>query len=416
MGLSSRRRFLNLIVNNHIQGARSLRQIDLTRHKLFNTTPPLPQNQNTSESDALQPQETTLWAGNPKIKNKNLRTIRLPDPIFDFRSSPTDFLWYIDCLPLSNGSSKILCADQSGRTALFDADTRMAEAMPFLHRHKFSPLSIFVPGAGDVNGGSLYIMDSRPDRELGLGLGHDDATQPSYQFESFVYRSHAMSWQHERLPRPPFVRDPKLYENSSTRSVITSHAVIAGGGGAAAGAAQVCLSVDRAGTYCLDTATHAWTQVGEWTLPFIGKVQYVPELKLWFGVCGKDMRLGAADLSAMAVVGSSQPPKLVGAWKEFEAPEGWTEVRRPQIVSLGSGRFCVARFFRALDYLMALFDRYGEPGEEYYTVLTGTDVVPCVTNSGSVSGSNGEVELRMIRHNSRCHVSYGSDFNIETVF
>ncbi|CAN6237229.1 unnamed protein product [Urochloa humidicola] len=141
MGLP-RRRFLNLIVNNHIQGARSLRQIDLTRHKLFNAAPPRPPNGNASESEGPQQQETTLSSGNPKKekeKEKKLKTIRLPDPIFNFRSSPTGFDWYIDCLPLSNSSSKILCADQSGRTALFDADTRQAEAMPNLHTHKFSP-------------------------------------------------------------------------------------------------------------------------------------------------------------------------------------------------------------------------------------------------------------------------------------
>ncbi|CAO2037273.1 unnamed protein product [Urochloa humidicola] len=409
MGLSSRRRFLNLFVDNRIRGGRTLRQIDLTRHKLFNATPPQPPNQNTSESEGdPQPQEAALSTSNPKKKEKNLRTIRLPDPIFNFRSSPTGFNWYVDCLPLSN-STKILCADQSGRTALFDADTRQAETIPCLHTPKLSPLSIFVPGSGaggdddDGGGAGIYIMDTHPHREL--GLGKDDATQSqlSNQFEAFVYHRHAMSWEHHRLPRPPFVVDPKRYEDcGSKKPVITSHAVVA---------AKVYLSVERAGTYCLDTATHAWTQVGEWTLPFVGKVQYVPELKLWFGACAtKDTRLGAADLSAMAAVGSGQQPKLVGAWKEFEAPQGWMEVRLPQLGKLGSGRFCVARFFGALNYVMALFNPGGEPDEDYYTVLTGMDIVPCVINSG-----NGEVEL-MIRHNSRCHVSYGSDGNIDTVF
>ncbi|CAN6247075.1 unnamed protein product [Urochloa humidicola] len=412
MGLPSRRRFLNLIVDNRIRGGRSLRQIDLTRHKLFNATPPRPPDGITSETEGPQQQEATLSTGNNPKKEKNLRTIRLPDPIFNFRSSPTDFNWYMDCLLLSN-SSKILCTDQSGRTVLFDADTCLAETMPHLHRPKSWPLTIFVPGAGagDDNGGSLYIMDPRPRWER----GDDDANAPqlSNQFEAFVYRRHAMSWQHQRLPLSPFVVEPKRYEDCSKKPVITSHAVVGGGG-----AAQVCLSVDRAGTYCLDTATHAWTHVGEWTLPFAGKVQYVPELELWFGFCAtKDMRLGAADLSAMAVVGSGHgQPKFVGTWKEFEAPQGWTEVRPPQLVNLGSGRFCVARFFRALNYFMALFNPGREPDEKYYTVLTGTDVVPCVINSGNVNDSKGEMELRMIGHNSRCHVSYGSEGNIETVF
>jgi hypothetical protein len=44
-------------------------------------------------------------------------------------------------------------------------------------------------------------------------------------------------------------------------------------------------SVDGIGTYCLDTASRTWRKVGDWTLPFRGRVEYAPELKLWFGAC-----------------------------------------------------------------------------------------------------------------------------------
>jgi hypothetical protein len=99
------------------------------------------------------------------------------------------------------------------------------------------------------------------------------------------------------------------------------------------------------GTYLLDTAKHAWTHVGEWTLPFL--VEYLPELKLWFGLCVGDMRLGVADLSSMGMdFMQSQQLQLAGAWKEFEAPPRWMEFQVPhQLVSMGFGRFCVARFF-----------------------------------------------------------------------
>jgi hypothetical protein len=64
-----------------------------------------------------------------------------------------------------------------------------------------------------------------------------------------------------------------------------------------------------AGTYCLDTASHTWSKVGDWTLPFVGKVEYVPELKLWFGISTSESgngQLAAADLSAM----DSEPQRL----------------------------------------------------------------------------------------------------------
>ncbi|OEL34923.1 hypothetical protein BAE44_0004058 [Dichanthelium oligosanthes] len=434
MGLS--RRFLNLIVHNLINPAtKSLRRVDLTHHKLLNTTVPAlpPLNGNTSESQG-PPATTTLWGGNPKNKNKKTGTIRLPAPSIHLRASATDFEWYMDCFPLA-GSSKLLCGDQSDRTVLFDVDTRQAELVPHLQWPKSLPLTIFVPGAGDVNddgGGSVYIMESCPNPEPG------DAMQLSSQFQAFVYRrpststsfTKSGSWQRELLPPPPFICNPKHYVPTGKRLMITSYAVVGSGG-----SQQVCVSADRAaGTYCLDTATHTWTQVGEWTLPFVGKVEYVPELKLWFGICAKDFQLGAVDLSAMDMDMDSQAPELVGTWKELEAPQGWTEMLHPQLGNLGSGRFCVARFFHALNPLARLFHALNpmafesdEPGEEYFfTVLTGADVVPCVHdgNSGSanaacsnaVNGSNGKVELKMIRHNSRRRMSYGSDGTIRLVF
>ncbi|PUZ72910.1 hypothetical protein GQ55_2G433300 [Panicum hallii var. hallii] len=38
-------------------------------------------------------------------------------------------------------------------------------------------------------------------------------------------------------------------------------------------------------------------------------------------------------------------PQIVGAWKELCLPEQWKESKVPQFVILGSGRFCIARFF-----------------------------------------------------------------------
>ena len=82
------------------------------------------------------------------------------------------------------------------------------------------------------------------------------------------------------------------------------------------GSHVVFVSADGAGTYCLDTVTHTWSHVGDWMLPFKGKVEYVPELKLWFGICTEGLQLGAADLSTM----DDSQPQLVGTWKELEAP------------------------------------------------------------------------------------------------
>jgi hypothetical protein len=54
-----------------------------------------------------------------------------------------------------------------------------------------------------------------------------------------------------------------------------------------------------------------WTHVGEWALPFHGKVEYVPELKLWFGMSAKDGQLAVADLSTILSTTDSQPQLVV---------------------------------------------------------------------------------------------------------
>ncbi|KAF8720992.1 hypothetical protein HU200_023401 [Digitaria exilis] len=397
MGLS--RRFLSLLVDIRIPGAQSLCFVDLTRHKLFNSIPALPLNINTSESEG--PQETTLPAGNPK---NGMRRIRLPAPGINLRSSAVGFDWYMDCFPLAGGN--LLCTDQSGRATLFNADTRSVESMPYLHKPKSVPVSISVPWADDNDGGvSVFIMERAPRLEQG------DARALSSQFEAFTYcrpSTHSTKfWQHQLLPPPPFICNPKYYVDTSTRPRIRSYAVLGGG-------SQVCISVDRAGTYSLDTVTHTWTQIGDWILPFVGKVEYVPELKLWFGICAKDMQLGAADLSTMDM---DFQPQLVDTWKEFEAPQEWAEVQPSQLVNLGSGRFCIARFFCSPS-LMSLFDSDGLD-EEYFTVLTGVDVVRCVRDgngTANINDGNGKVELRMIKHNSRRHMSYCGDGAIKLVF
>jgi hypothetical protein len=311
--------------------------------------------------------------------------------------------------------------DPSYRTVLFDVNTSQVETIPYFHVPKHEPLPCFVPLPSSADAaagnGSFYIIEGRPYQEELQG----DDEQLSNQYEAFVYNCESKSWQRHFLPPPPFVHDPKHYEDSKHPN-ITSYAVVERGG-----SHVIFVSAeDGGGTYCFDTVTHTWSHVGDWVLPFTGKVEYVPELKLWFGICTQDWQLGAADLSTMD---SQSQPQLVGTWKELEAPGDWRQLKTPQLVSLGSGRFCITRFFfHALPNPLAFLlnpiafydysDYYDDPvEEEYFTILTGIDVVPRVHDvHGTGIDSKGKVELQMIKHNSRRHMSYGSDGNIEVVF
>ncbi|CAN6168816.1 unnamed protein product [Urochloa humidicola] len=166
------------------------------------------------------------------------------------------------------------------------------------------------------------------------------------------------------------------------------------------GGSHICISVDRAGTYCMDTVTHAWSKVGDWELPFLGKVEYIPELKLWFGFSAsdKDQRLVAADLSCM-----DSGPELVGTWKELDdTPWQWRQERDSQLVYLGSGRFCIVKFLQETNATMPGFA--SRETFEQFAVLTCVEVQR--VHHGGCRGSSGrdgsgKVELRVIKRQSR---------------
>nr|CAB3488415.1 unnamed protein product [Digitaria exilis] len=152
---------------------------------------------------------------------------------------------------------------------------RQVDIMPNLQSPKWRPISIFV----------------RREYEVVRCSG-----QLSSQFEAFVYQNQKPTlnpWHHLLLPPPPFVCEP-----------------------------------------ILDTVRHTWSRLGEeCALPFHGKVEYVPELKLWFGISSKHCTLAAADLSAMA--SSQMTPLVVSAGMEFDPPEEWQ--RRGSRARAGDG-------------------------------------------------------------------------------
>lgn len=153
---------------------------------------------------------------------------------------------------------------------------------------------------------------------------------------------------------------------------------------------------------------------------------YAGALDLWFGFSAKD-RLSAVDLSNL-----DSRPRIAVTWKEFDPPEDWQELQEPQLVSLGSGKFCIARFF----HTTVIAGYYGDEfTDRSFGVLTGVEVLPRVyerngNGSGYVNASSnddstgicnggnghgGKRKLRMVKHKSRCHVSANGTV-IESVF
>uniref|UniRef100_A0A0E0M3A9 F-box associated domain-containing protein n=1 Tax=Oryza punctata TaxID=4537 RepID=A0A0E0M3A9_ORYPU len=388
MGLS--RRFQNLIVGCPYSGAQWLRSIDLTRHLFGNTAAARTSStigqglESAIVRDATSNTPAADSCNNPKNKRGlriQMERIRFPSPILRFKCTHMPNRRNIDCFPIAD--RKVVMVDHTGSTRLCDVDARSVRTMPNIHKPKSNPISLFVPSSG---GGSLYVMEKYPSPEKrGDGVG----TQLSDQFEAFVWGKSFESPCHcHLLPPPPFVHDNDYF---LTHPKITSYAVVG---------SDIYISTYENGSYCLDTEMNSWLQLAKEMPPpfFSGKLEYVPELKLWFGFSTEPNRhLAAADLSSASAMMDSQP-QLIGDWNEFAPPEGWWEYQVPQLVNLGSTRFCISRFFhiRSMDDYEVI---------DSVIVFTGVEVMPVGHNGDGTGSANGEVKLRMEKHKSICCVS-----------
>uniref|UniRef100_A0A0D3F0L2 Uncharacterized protein n=1 Tax=Oryza barthii TaxID=65489 RepID=A0A0D3F0L2_9ORYZ len=67
-----------------------------------------------------------------------------------------------------------------------------------------------------------------------------------------------------------------------THSQICGYAVV--------GESRILVSTHSHGAYSFDTASAAWSKAGDWSLPFRGRAEYVPEHGLWFGLSAGSAR------------------------------------------------------------------------------------------------------------------------------
>lgn len=409
----SARRFVNILVSDRRKSTYTLRRFDLSHNQFFYPTP-----EEAAEHAKVvppltgMPDKSTLTtnssAGAGEKKKKKPIYIRPPAPMVNMKPSICAKTPYkewdkMDCFPLTE--TKLFFTDSSARIFRFDADTHCIDTMPNLHTPKYSPLSLSIPPnpttseEGEGEGGGLYIMDRilRPNNK------------GQVQFEAISYRrrydlSHPNSskaWHCDALPPPPFVHDP-AYKQAS----ICSYALVGGH--------TICISIRGVGTYCFDTVACEWSKAGNWLMPFHGRAEHDPELGLWFGVSERNFHLPcAADISGV-LRGEEPLPEHTRIWADTDVPEGWYP--RPQcpteVVSLGSGRFCVTNFFETKDF----DERCGHLlVDDIFAVFTGMELVlPGNDNDkadckGNANGNgNGIAGVRMIKHKSRSCRSHGT--------
>ncbi|KAK1627656.1 hypothetical protein QYE76_001971 [Lolium multiflorum] len=259
----------------------------------------------------------------------------------------------MDFMPLGLGSQRgILALDPKGRVSHCDAACQSFSVMPALHAPKIQPISLPI-------GDSLYVMDVNPrpgNRHCFEALIHGCGPKSCYPID----------WYWHSLAPPPHVRAPNYvpydsdfsddeYEGEDDKDfnnigmvhgpevdvhmmaaapVIDGHPVV--------GDSQIWISTIGAGTYNFETASGVWSQAMDWSLPFRGRAEYVPELNLWFGFSSQDKCLCAFDLTATA--SAMSPPLLRHQWDGIAQQEEWAPVIS-YIVPLGSGKLFIAEFF-----------------------------------------------------------------------
>lgn len=349
------RRLLNIVAEKGRSGVYSLHRLDVSKHLFY-------------------PSSAAAEATNNNGKICSLA--QLPAPVVRFERSPTTRTPWDSVRPEMfvlisprSGEDRILCSDTAGHTVLYNAESGSIQTMPPLNGDKgFMPMTISIarPGAPEED---LYVMSSVAVK------GHRLSSFDVLRFVSRSYYSEDMDWRWDPLPPLPVATN------------ICSHTVVDGGSTICVSAVPSC-----GGTYYFDTVKREWRKAeGSWVLPFEGRADYVPDLKLWLGLSTESdcQQLCAWDLSTM-----DQPPKLKHAWTDLETPEDWS-LTRFNILDLGSGRFCIAKVFRVGG---ETFDSTSI--EDKFAVLTGVEMV---TDGGPEQG------LRMVKHKS-VHFRFAKEF------
>ncbi|KAK1641848.1 hypothetical protein QYE76_059653 [Lolium multiflorum] len=371
----SLRRYVNLVTESGHQGIHSLRRLNADNF-FFPADEAAGKARDLPRLRRVKPPDVHSWIAQKKKKHaaalsgqQQLEpTIRSPPPMFSLRPTNGNRP-ELHFFPLSG--TKVFFADCGKRTTLYDTEARCAITTPNLHAPKYYPVALSVPGPGtegEEDSHSLYIMDT--------SLDSWNATP----FEALICRRPAANtfakktWHCDALPPPPFFSHPREMYKS-----VLSYALVGD---------LICVSLTIGGTYCFDTVTRTWSLAGDWQMPFSGKAEYDPELKLWFGVSVDNHQLPcAADLSP--ILGGRAPkkhPRYI--WANPYVPEDYfPDLYYPaNIVSLGSGRFCIVNFFRNMEGLSSSWeDELSDTDGMPVVLISGLEVLACNGNGNATT-------------------------------
>ncbi|KAL6649290.1 hypothetical protein ACP70R_013514 [Stipagrostis hirtigluma subsp. patula] len=386
----SHRRFLNLVLRRN-NGPYSVSQLE-TSNLFYESAAAARKNNETKQASRSMEEEV------PELRSPPAPTTMKLQP---FRSNDHDT---IKGAPLLGafGETKILCADDLGYTGVYDATSHAFQAMPRMNAPK-GPVHVVLPiprtaahAAVEAAAARGSYSDSdtadvfeavfpRFDGDHAESVHVMDlAPRCPFPFEVLSFIRGAWVWR--PLPPPPFVHDhppePRRVLRDLEHKATWVSSVAVDGSKIFVSPSSTAQEDEVDGTYCFDTVTQEWGREGDWAMPFVGKAELVPEHGVWLG-------FSRCRPHHLCAISSLHPPNNKVEqqwWTDRDPPDGWSLIDL-NLVNLGSGRFCTAKFFDA-----RVPSNHGDAGD-IVTVFTGVEVL-C-----SYDGA-GRLGIQMVKHKS----------------
>ncbi|CAO2153184.1 unnamed protein product [Urochloa humidicola] len=407
--MSHRRRLLNLIMGNKATDVCALHHIDL----------------HSGKNNLFYPSAAAAAAKDPSFFSmalERMKRIQPGEPRMSFQSTPpADYPYHrkYGCVALKESKTVFLDFESWGGL-IYDDNARCAVTLPTLRARKWFPICLAAAGAdaGEnraTEDDNIFFVGTGPTTMYPGAGDKDDDHNSRFQFQALIHSkdwhpglANLNRWRCEELPPPAYVGDAG-YDDTATG--IGSYGMVGG---------LVCLSTKGVGTYCFDMLTRTWTKVGDWALPFSGKIEHVPELGVLVGFptwnWNGDQHVCASLLPCVKTLTpwtlpatiDGRRPELCEASASLTPPDSWESVQETQLVSLGGGKLCAVQFFESKKD--ACTSCRCEDVDKRFAIFTGLEV----GRTGEDDG-NGEGAIRVIRHKSKLYMladGYCDDENI----
>lgn len=241
------------------------------------------------------------------------------------------------------GKSNIFYSDSVGHSSIYYTESQCFVGLPSLNSPKGPKrIAVSIPRT-EAHARSDFEVDPDFDSDLFTNKRQGNHMNSLYVMDMDPYNKCSFEvltyyplsrWHWRQLPRPAFFGDTKYRARDNV-----PFAVVDG--------TEICMSFETA-TYYFDTVEFEWSKAGDWVLPFGAKAEYIPEFGLWLGFSAhKPYNLCSVNLSGVTIGSCDTQPLAQYVGQHVDLP-GDCSLKNLSLVNIGSGRFCIAKFFNRI--------------------------------------------------------------------